>query len=270
MKSRLLLITSLGVVALALAAPAQKRSQISSGDSFRIEFAERGKKFELSTGQTKATVSDVTGFSRNQGVDFSGNRATVVLRTVETGLGNAQIVDSADLSGNAKVSSSSQGSRTVLSSANIHLQESPTELTATTLGTATITHTGADAQTKSRTLVARGDKLTARLEPFASKSTQRLRSVDLSGQVKIDLDTVQVAEKQETAYKATVTGSRATMTVATKEGKSEWTIHLTGNVHLVGDQTSGGVTTNADISLGAATIVLNDKMELVSFEGGDE
>ncbi|MFX8581914.1 hypothetical protein ABTM27_20885, partial [Acinetobacter baumannii] len=84
------------------------------------------------------------------------------------------------------------------------------------------------------------------------KASQRLRMVELAGKVKIDLDTVQISDKQEaTAYKATVTGARATMTARMEGGKAEWTIHLAGNVHLVGDQTVGGVTTNADISLGA-------------------
>ncbi|MFX8856389.1 hypothetical protein ABTM81_19205, partial [Acinetobacter baumannii] len=91
----------------------------------------------------------------------------------------------------------------------------------------TITHTGSDAQTKSRSLVARGETLTAKLEPFASKASQRLRMVELAGKVKIDLDTVQISDKQEaTAYKATVTGARATMTARMEGGKAEWTIHL--------------------------------------------
>jgi hypothetical protein len=274
MKSSVLTIGAVGMVALALASPIQTRDHIASNDgAFRIEFAARGRKFQqLPDRQTRVSVSDLTGVSRTQGVEFSGDRATVVTRPVDTGDGKGtQIVDSADLSGNAKVTSTSPGNRTTLESASVHLQETTDELTVTTPGSASVVHSGSDGQTKSRSVIARGDKLAAKLEPFASKAKQRLRTVDLVGKVKIDLDTVQVSDKKdETIYKATVTGSRALMTASVQDGKTQWTIRLTGSVHLVGDQTVGGVTTNADVSLGAVTIVLNDKMELVSFEGGDE
>lgn len=274
MKSFVLTFGFLGLVVLALAAPTQTRDHIASNDgAFRIDFADKGSKFEqLPNRQTRVSVRSVTGLSKTQGIEFSGDRATVVMRPVDTSDGKGtQIVDSADLTGNAKVTSVSQGNRTTLESPRLHLQETTEELTVQTSGTANINHVGSDAQTKSRTVTARGDQLTARLEPFASKAAQRLRSVELTGKVKIDLDTVQVSSDQKaTTYKATVTGAQAKLTTNLNNGKRQWTIHLTGNVHLVGDQTVGGVTTNADLSLGAVTIVLNDQMELVSFEGGDE
>ena len=283
--ARGLCVAVCSVTALSLvAAPAhQSTNQISDGGNFLLKFSAHGTRFEqlVPSLRRKFKLEAVTGYSKTQGLEFSGDKVSGIMRP---GVGadgkDTYLLENASLVGRAKITMNSRQdggeSATTFEGPRVDLSETKTELTVTAPNDVVITSKGHDKKVSDRTIVTHANHAVGHLEPFASKVKQRIRDAELSDGVTMDINTVQNVVDEDTKEtriiksKARVTAAKCSVQVTSRDGKNIWTFHLTGSVHVTGDQTEGSNTFIGDMTLSQVTFTLNDNMELLSFDGGSD